>query len=342
MVVHSRRLPVYLLLDCSESMAGPAIEEVSRGVDTMLTELQQNPHALETVWLSVITFSRTAKQILPLTDIVDFRPPRLSVRTGTAMGAALRVLMRSIQRDVVNTTATMKGDYRPLVFLFSDGQPTDEWASVADQIKSQTKPRIANIYALGCGPDVDTEILRRITDIVLMMKNFSREGWQKVFVWLSASVGTVSQALERGQEGETLNLPGLPEDVLEIASVSTDTKDNVPRQLFLHARCSQKGALYLMRFQRQGHGGKYMAVCSHPLDEDDEDSGGHLPAINTSLLVGCPSCPYCENPAAIACECGVLMCWSGDKQMPIVCPGCQSQGVPGEQSDGFNIHQVQG
>ncbi|MBT9142132.1 MAG: hypothetical protein DDT32_00605 [Syntrophomonadaceae bacterium] len=340
MVVYSRRLPVYLLLDCSESMAGSAIEEVSRGVDTMLAELQQNPFALETVWLSVITFSRTAKQIIPLTDIVDFRPPRLFVRTGTAMGAALRVLMHSIQRDVVKTTVARKGDYRPLVFLFSDGQPTDEWASVADQIKSQVQPRIANIYALGCGPDVDTEILRRITDIVLMMKNLSHEGWQKVFLWLSASVETVSQALERGQEGETLNLPGLPEDVLEIAPLSTDIRDNVPRQLFLHARCSQKGKLYLMRFQRQGHGGKYMAVCSHPLNEDDEDSGGELPAINSSLLVGCSSCPYCKNPLWVKCYCGVLSCWSGDKQMSHTCPRCQNRAMP--EYSPFNVHQVQG
>ena len=43
-----RRLPVYLLLDCSESMAGPAIEAVEQGVQTLVGELRGNPLALET------------------------------------------------------------------------------------------------------------------------------------------------------------------------------------------------------------------------------------------------------------------------------------------------------
>ena len=35
MSTFTRRLPIYLLLDCSESMAGDAIEDVSRGVQTI-------------------------------------------------------------------------------------------------------------------------------------------------------------------------------------------------------------------------------------------------------------------------------------------------------------------
>ena len=40
---------------------------------------------------------------------------------------------------------------------------------------SPNNPRIANIYAVGCGPDVDTDTLRAITDIVLMMPDMSPE-----------------------------------------------------------------------------------------------------------------------------------------------------------------------
>ncbi|MEI7688020.1 MAG: tellurium resistance protein TerY, partial [Planctomycetota bacterium] len=77
-----RRLPVYLMLDCSESMAGPAIEAVGRGVSLLHQELKSNPDALETAYLSVITFSRYAKQVTPLTEVMQFSPPPLSVRTG--------------------------------------------------------------------------------------------------------------------------------------------------------------------------------------------------------------------------------------------------------------------
>ena len=52
-----RRLPVYLLLDCSESMAGPTMDAVNQAVQGMLQSLRENPHALETVAVSVITFA---------------------------------------------------------------------------------------------------------------------------------------------------------------------------------------------------------------------------------------------------------------------------------------------
>src|SRR5208337_2466650 len=122
-----RRLPVYLLLDCSESMAGPAIEAVQRGVQTLVGELRNNPLALETAYLSVITFARETKQVVPLTELIQFQPPRLSVRTGTSLGAALRLLLACLNKDVIKTTPTTKGDYKPLVFMLTDGQPTDDW-----------------------------------------------------------------------------------------------------------------------------------------------------------------------------------------------------------------------
>ena len=54
-----RRLPVYLLLDCSGSMSGEPIEAVKQGIKALLTELKGDPQALETACLSVITFNST-------------------------------------------------------------------------------------------------------------------------------------------------------------------------------------------------------------------------------------------------------------------------------------------
>src|SRR5438128_2489201 len=119
-----RRLPVYLMLDCSESMAGPAIDAVQKGVEALVNQLRGDPLALETAYLSVITFAREAKQVVPLTELIQFNAPALSVRTGTSLGAALKLLVNCLKKDIVRTTATSKGDYKPLVFLLTDGQPT--------------------------------------------------------------------------------------------------------------------------------------------------------------------------------------------------------------------------
>ena len=64
----TRRLPVYLLLDCSGSMTGEPIEAVKQGMKALLMELRSDPQALETAYLSVITFASNAVQVCPLTE----------------------------------------------------------------------------------------------------------------------------------------------------------------------------------------------------------------------------------------------------------------------------------
>lgn len=335
-----RRLPVYLLIDCSESMAGPAIEAVSRGVNALVTELRGNPLALETAFLSVITFSREAKQAVPLTELLNFQPPKFLVRTGTALGAALRLLMQCLKADIVKTTPTTKGDYRPLVFLLTDGQPTDDWESAANDVRLANNPKIANIYAIGCGPDVDADVLYRITDIVLLMPDLSPEAFRKFFVWLSASVQTASTKLE-GAGNAPLNLPSLPGDTLEIASKSAGQREQIPRQVFLHARCSKTKQPYLMRFALRPHGGFYDAIAAHPLDLLEEGDAVLLQPINSSLLNGCPRCPYCENPFAAMCPCGTLFCMSSEALGPLTCPMCSAQ-LTGRATGSFDVRRSQG
>src|SRR5262249_60236636 len=86
-------------------------------------------------------------------------------RTGTSLGAALKLLVKCLQREVVKSTPTQKGDYKPLVFMLTDGQPTDDWEPAAEAIRRANNPKIANIYAIGCGPDVDPAVLRQVTHI---------------------------------------------------------------------------------------------------------------------------------------------------------------------------------
>jgi uncharacterized protein YegL len=64
-----RRLPVYILLDTSGSMRGEPIHSVNVGLQSMLSALRQDPYALESVHLSIITFDLEAKVYLSLTPL---------------------------------------------------------------------------------------------------------------------------------------------------------------------------------------------------------------------------------------------------------------------------------
>lgn len=323
-----RRLPVYLLLDCSESMAGPAVEAVVRGVEALVSELRGDPQALETAHLSVITFDREARQVVPLTDLFQFEPPKLKVRPGTALGAALRLLRQCIEREVVRASATTKGDFKPLVFLLTDGQPTDDWEAAAEALRRES-PRPANVYAIGCGPDVDNAVLRAVTDIVLHLDDLSPDALGRFFVWMSASVRSAS--LRPEPVGDSLGLTPLPSNVLSRAAEG-EVVDPTPRQVFLNARCSRSRRPYLMRFARRDYDGRYEAIAAHPLDEAEDGEDNALPPVPSDMLDGCPPCPYCANAVAGLCPCGTLFCTDPTDAGPVVCPGCRarlSRGIGG-------------
>ncbi len=183
-----RRLPIYILADTSGSMAGEAILALSQGLSFLKDDLVNEPRAVETVWLSVITFGGQAQVAVPLTELMAFTPPTLNAEGGTPLGGALRLLNQSIHFDVVVTSGKGTGDYKPLVFLFIHGEPTDDWRSAVQEIKQRTRAKIAYFVAVGCGDQVNYTTLKEITEIVYRIKNVTADDFRKLIRWIPMSV----------------------------------------------------------------------------------------------------------------------------------------------------------
>ncbi len=201
-----RRLPVYLLLDTSGSMHGEPIEAVKNGVQILLSNLRQDPYALETAYLSVITFNETAKQVVPLTELPSFQAPVLNASGCTSLGDALSLLASSIEREVAKTTAEEKGDWKPLVFIMTDGEPTDDWTKGLEALK---KVRTGVVVACAAGPGADTSVLKKITEVVVSLDTADDATIKAFFKWVSASVSVGSQKVDQGQK-EVIGLSDLP------------------------------------------------------------------------------------------------------------------------------------
>ncbi|MBQ3654885.1 MAG: VWA domain-containing protein [Synergistaceae bacterium] len=203
-----RRLPVYLLLDCSGSMMGAPIEAVKQGITTLLSELKGDPQALETAYLSVITFESTARQVVPLTELIQFQAPSIEASGMTALGGALNVLMDCMNNEVRKSTETQKGDWRPMVFIMTDGYPTDEDVLKSAAAKLKTM-KTANIIACLCGDDANPEFLKQITECVLWMNTITPGAMANFFRWVSSSIKMTSSSLS-AKPGENIQLPPPP------------------------------------------------------------------------------------------------------------------------------------
>jgi len=188
-----RRLPVYLLLDTSGSMTDEPIEAVKNGVQMMVHSLRQNPQAIETAFVSIITFDSEAKQLIPLTDLASFQTVDLKAAGTTALGAALSLLADKLENEVTKTTLEQKGDWKPIVFIMTDGVPTDDWQAGFQKLKAVKKGLIVGCAA---GNNADDKVLKEIADQVVRLSNTDADSIGKFFQWVSASIATTSTKVE--------------------------------------------------------------------------------------------------------------------------------------------------
>lgn len=347
-----RKLPIYFLIDVSESMVGEQIQFVEEGMATIIKAIKQDPHAIETVWVSILIFAGQAKTLVPLQEIVNFYPPRFPIGSGTSLSKGLGHLMYELRKNTIKTTFDQKGDWKPLVFLFTDGVPTDETTTAISEWK-QNWARTANLVAISFGDETDTKLLSQLTDNVLLFKNTTEEDYKKFFKWITDSIKTSSVSVEKNNLG--FELPELDENTLS----KIDLTKQQPRNLYtdtnfvvLAAKCQNSKRSYLMKYrkfvQASGFAGletrSYRLVGGFPVDNTyyelaDENAADFK--ISSEELVGAPSCPCCGNQYGFAvCQCGKIHC-IGDEELS-TCPWCNNQGSYTSGDGGFDVNRTLG
>ncbi|WP_428224750.1 vWA domain-containing protein [Flavobacterium sp.] len=206
-----RRLPVYFLLDTSGSMYGEPIQALNNALSGMISSLRQDPLALDSLWLSIITFNREVKEICPLTELAMFQLPEIDCpQSGpTHTGQALELLYEKVQKEVVRGNEEQKGDWKPLLFLFTDGKPSDIqlYESVAPKIKSLN---FGAIVACAAGNLADDSKLKLLTNDVVHLDNADSATLKQFFKWVSE---TIEQGNKSQGTGETVALPPPPTEI---------------------------------------------------------------------------------------------------------------------------------
>ena len=199
-----RRLPVYLLLDTSGSMYGEPIEAVKNGVGVLLSALKSDPYALETAYLSIITFNSDVEQIVKLTEINSVNTPTLTAGGCTELGQALKVVSDCINTEVVKSTKEVKGDWKPMVFIMTDGEPTDD---LDKGLKEFSQLKLGIVVACAAGAGANTNTLKKITDNVVSLDSTDSQSIK--------AISSGSQKIEEtGSQNNNLDeLPPPPDEI---------------------------------------------------------------------------------------------------------------------------------
>jgi uncharacterized protein YegL len=206
-----RRLPVYFLIDTSGSMYGEPIQALNNALSGMINTLRADAQALDSLWISMITFDREVNEIVPLTELPSFQLPEIICpQSGpTHTGQALEMLYQKVQLDVIKGNANQKGDWKPLMFLFTDGKPSDL------QLYREMLPKIKslNFGAIVCcaaGHLANDSLLKELTPDVVHLDTADSATLKQFFKWVSE---TIEQGNKSQGTGESVTLPPPPSEI---------------------------------------------------------------------------------------------------------------------------------
>jgi uncharacterized protein YegL len=192
-------------------MRGEPIHSVNVGLQAALSAMRQDPYALDSVYLSVVTFDIEARELIPLTPLSDVQLSEITApQSGaTFLGAALRLLIERVDRDVKKNSKDVKGDWRPLLFVMTDGSPSDLQA-YRDAIVEIKKRNFGSILACAAGPKAKKEALLELTDRVVALDTMDSAAFNGFFKWVSdsVSIGSSSNGLT-----EQVTLPPPPPEI---------------------------------------------------------------------------------------------------------------------------------
>ena len=207
----NRRLLAYFLLDTSGSMYGEPIQALNNGFNGLISMLRMDPQAMDSLHISVVTYNREVHNTIPLVDLASFQPIEITCpQSGpTHTGDALEMVYHLVKTELIKGSPDQKGDWKPLLFIFTDGKPSDlqKYREFIPKIKSL---EFGVIVGCAAGPKAEISFLQELTNDVVKLDVTDSNTLTTFFKWVSSSIemGNKSQGT-----GEVMKLPPPPSEL---------------------------------------------------------------------------------------------------------------------------------
>lgn len=157
-------LPIIYVLDTSGSMEGSRIAAVNAAMNETMEVLKdvssKNPTA--ELKIAVLQFSSGPQWVTEnLVFMEDFYWNDLKAGGLTDFGSALNELNNKLSREQFLVSEV--GFKAPVIIFMSDGEPTDDYESALNKIKSNNKWfQVATKIAIAVGDDANIQVLQKI------------------------------------------------------------------------------------------------------------------------------------------------------------------------------------
>lgn len=160
-------MTLFYIVDTSGSMTGDKIGSVNSAMEEAIgVDLKDISAANDDaeIRVAIMQFSSGCSWITPSSgpiSIDDVIWNDLNASGLTDLGAACMELDKKLSRNEFLQSQT--GAYAPVLLLFSDGGPTDNWEKGLNQLKNNNWFKHAIKIAVAIGEDADKEVLAKFT-----------------------------------------------------------------------------------------------------------------------------------------------------------------------------------
>ena len=203
-----RRLPIYILINTSSSLSNGILQNFKDSINLLVETLQEDPNALETVYMSIITFDSTITRLCSLSPLQSFNPASVKIGTHTSsLGNALLQLSAIIDNELIKTTYEQIGDWKPLIFIFT---ANDSVIHITKEVEELICHKCGRIIICTKTDSVSSDKYKKITDLILPIEPLDKQIIKSQIFWISGSIDVGERVKP---DNFYLELPPLPNSI---------------------------------------------------------------------------------------------------------------------------------
>lgn len=160
--IAKKSMVLFFIIDQSGSMTGSKIGALNTAMEEVIPEIRGIGEADADIKIAVMTFSSGSQWMYqePI-SINDFKWKNVSASGVTDLGDAFSKLTDKLSRNEYLKSPSLS--FAPVMFLMSDGYPTDDYKNGLEKLKSNRWYNAGIKVALAIGEDADQNILAEFT-----------------------------------------------------------------------------------------------------------------------------------------------------------------------------------